>query len=136
MPYVFNYHIWSVLDSEPFLLRTMKALFPCFPEPSVAKQFDVTLIGLIWILLLPRSFKDLLCNLSVYKISIKFPRILSMYPTWLWKGLTNESLENLICIYWIIFLHLSCFSPSLLLELLLIRFGPLELSPCISLSFL
>lgn len=45
----------------------VKPLFLCLPEPSVAKQSDVTLIGLIWMFLLPRSFKDHLCSLSVHK---------------------------------------------------------------------
>lgn len=45
----------------------VKPFVPCLPEPSVANQPDVTLIGLIWMSLLPRRLKDHLCSLSVHK---------------------------------------------------------------------
>lgn len=45
----------------------MKPSVPCLPEPSVANQPDVTLIGLIGMSLLPRRLKDHPCSLSVHK---------------------------------------------------------------------
>ena len=56
-----------VQNSEPFPLRTIKALFLCLLESRVTKQFDVTTVC-FWRFLLSRSFKDL-CGLSVHTFS-------------------------------------------------------------------
>lgn len=65
-------HTWSVLDSESFPLRALRALFSSLSESTVAKQSNLPNSGGFF------SLEAL--KIYVVSVSIHFPRIFSMYP--------------------------------------------------------